>query len=88
MAHSEGKTQNRRKEQMVDIILLLMVIASAISLLVVSPQGLQKKAILALREYEDMELSRAHGRGEDGQAKAIPMNLSPSGSHPSGDWPM
>jgi len=44
---------------MVDIILLLMVIASAISLLVLSPRDLQKKAILALREYEDMELSRA-----------------------------
>jgi hypothetical protein len=40
---------------MVDIILLLMVIASAISLLIVSPRDLQKKAILALREYEDME---------------------------------
>jgi hypothetical protein len=44
---------------MVDIILLLMVIASAVSLLVVSPRDLQKKAILALREYEDMELSCA-----------------------------
>jgi hypothetical protein len=48
---------------MVDILLLLMVVASAISLLVVSPWGLQKKTILTLREYEDMELSR-----EDGQA--------------------
>jgi hypothetical protein len=70
---------------MVDIILLLMVIASAISLLVVSPRDLQKKAILALRECEEMELSSAHGRGE---ARATPMNLSPSGSHPSGDRPM
>jgi hypothetical protein len=41
---------------MVDIILLLMAIASAISLLVVSPRDLQK-AILALREYEGMEFS-------------------------------
>jgi hypothetical protein len=65
MAHSEGKSQNARKEPMVDIILLLLVIASAVSLLVVSPRNLQKKAILALREYEDIELSRAHGRGED-----------------------
>jgi len=65
-----------------------MVIASAISLLVVSPRALQKKAVLALREYEDMELSRAHGRGEDGQARAIPINLSRSGSHPSTDWPL
>ena len=73
---------------MVDIILLLMAIASAISLLVVSPRDLQRKAILALREHEEMELSHAHGRGEDGQAKAVPMNLGPSGSHPSTEWPM
>jgi hypothetical protein len=71
---SESKSQNSRKEQMVDIILLLMVIASAISLLVVSPRDLQRKAILALREYEGMELSRTHGRGEDGQATGNPIN--------------
>jgi hypothetical protein len=69
---------------MVDIILLLMAIASAISLLVVSPRDLQRKAIPALREYEEMELSHAHGRGEDGQARDIPMN-SRSGSHPLAD---
>ena len=73
MAHSERKSQDDRKEPMVDIILLLMVIASVISLLVVSPRDLQKKAILALREYEDMELSCAHGRGEDGEARATPI---------------
>jgi hypothetical protein len=71
---------------MVDIILLLMTIASAISLLVVSPRDVQRKAILALREYEEMELSRAHGRGKDGDARAIPMNLGRSGSHPSTEW--
>jgi hypothetical protein len=60
---------------MVDIVLLLMVIASGISLLVVNPRELRKKTVSALREYEDMELSRAHGRGEDGRARAIPMNL-------------
>jgi hypothetical protein len=43
---------------MVDIVLLLMVVASAISLLVVSPRDLQRKAILALREYEAMEPSQ------------------------------
>ncbi len=73
---------------MVDIILLLMAIASAISLLVVSPRDLQRKAILALREYEGMELSRAHGFGEDGQARAIPIDLSHSGSQPSTGWPV
>jgi hypothetical protein len=59
---------------MADIILLLMTIASATSLLVVSPRGLQRKAILALREHEEMELSHAHGRDEDGQTREIPMN--------------
>jgi hypothetical protein len=88
MVHCEGQSQNARKEPMVDIILLLMVIASAISLLVVSPRGLQKKAILALREYEDIEPSRAHGGDEDGLAKAIPINLGRSGSDPSADWPI
>jgi hypothetical protein len=58
---------------MVDIILLLMAIPSVISLLVVSPRDLQRKAILALRECEEMELSRANGRGEDGRAGAIAM---------------
>jgi hypothetical protein len=76
-AQSESNSRNSREEQMVDIILLLMVIASAISLLVVSPRDLQRRAILALREYEGMELSCTHGRGEDGEARAIP----------STDWP-
>ncbi len=73
---------------MVDIILLLMAIASAISLLVVSPRDAQRKAILALKEYEGMELSRALSSGEDGQARTIPMNLGRSASHPSTEWPM
>jgi hypothetical protein len=67
---------------MVDIILLLMAIASAISLLVVSPRELQRRTLMALREYDEMELPRAEGCGEDGQARLIPMNLGPSGSHP------
>jgi hypothetical protein len=56
---------------MVDIVLLLMAIASAASLLVVSPRDLQKKAILALREYEEMELSHASGREEGGQVSVV-----------------
>jgi hypothetical protein len=63
---------------MVDIILLLMAIASAISLPVVSPRDAQRKAILALKEHEEMELSRANGRVEEGQAAAISMNLGRS----------
>jgi hypothetical protein len=66
---------------MVDIVLLLMAIASAASLLVVSPRDLQKKAILALREYEEMELSHASGREEGGQVREIKLN-DRSGSHP------
>jgi hypothetical protein len=58
---------------MVDIILLLMALASAISLLVVSPRDLQRKAILALREYEEMELSRADCRGEDVVKRLDPL---------------
>jgi hypothetical protein len=69
---------------MVDIILLLMAIASAISLFVVSPRDSHRRAILALRECEETELSRAHGRGEAGQAGAIAMN-SRLGTHPLTD---
>jgi hypothetical protein len=56
---------------MVDVILLLMAIASALSLLVVSPRS---KAIQALREYKGTELSRVSGDGDDGQTRIIPMN--------------
>jgi hypothetical protein len=81
-----SRKQSSGKDQMVDIILLLMAIASAISLLVVSPREVQRRAILALKECEEMELSRAHGRGEDGQARAIPMNLGRSAPvYSSGD---
>jgi hypothetical protein len=73
---------------MVDITLLLMAIASAISLLVVSPRDLQRKAILALREHEEMELSPAHGPGEDPKAMAIPMNLDCSGAHQTTESPI
>jgi hypothetical protein len=69
---------------MVDIIVLLMAIASAMSLLIVRPRDLQRKAILALRNYEEMELSHARGRGEDEQAREIPMS-GRSGSHPLDD---
>jgi hypothetical protein len=76
---AESKAHERNK--MVDIILLLMVIASAVSLIVVNPRDLQRKAILALREYEKMELSHTLDRSEDGQSREIPLN-NPSGSHP------
>jgi hypothetical protein len=65
---------------MVDIILLVMAIASAVSLLVVSPRDLQRKAILALRECEQVEISHDSRRSEDGQAREIPLD-NRSGSH-------
>lgn len=69
---------------MVDIVVLLMAIASAMSLLIVRPRDLQRKAILALREYEEMELTHAHGHGEDGQSREVPLS-SRSGSHSLSD---
>ena len=50
---------------LLDILLLLMVIASAISLLIVVPRDMQKKALLALRE-KTWNSRASNGRGEDG----------------------
>jgi hypothetical protein len=44
---------------MVDIVLFAMVIASAASLLVVSPRRAQQKTLRTLREYNDRETMRA-----------------------------
>jgi hypothetical protein len=67
---------------LLDIILFLMVIASAISLLILVPRDLQKKAALALRE-KTWNSRAFNGRGEDRQASAIPISCGCSGSHPS-----
>jgi hypothetical protein len=72
---------------MVDIILLLMVIASATSLVVVCPRGLRKRTVAVLREHEEMEFSQTDGRGEHGQARTIPPNLIRASSHLATDWP-
>jgi hypothetical protein len=64
------ETKNRaRKEHMVDILLFAMVIASAVSLVVVSPRREQQKTLRTLREYDDTEhyVSR-RGLQEDGAA--------------------
>lgn len=45
---------------MVDIVVLVMVIASAVSLVVVSPQQAQQPALRALKEYKGMEPTRAY----------------------------
>jgi hypothetical protein len=44
---------------MVDIVLFAMVIASAASLLVVSPGQAQQKTLRTLREFNDIETMRA-----------------------------
>ena len=46
---------------MVDIVLFAMVIASAVSLVVVSPRQAQQEALRALRNYEDMSALHAYG---------------------------
>lgn len=69
-----------------DIILVLMVIVSGISLLIVVPRDLHNKAILALRQKTGNSRASNGGR-ENGQARAIPMSCGCSGSHPSTDGP-
>jgi hypothetical protein len=54
-----------RKEHMVDIMLLAMVIASAVSLVVVSPRQAEQKTLRALRGYDNMEPMPACGSGDD-----------------------
>ena len=44
---------------MVDLPLLAIVIASAVSLIVVSPRQARKKALRALREYDETEFVHA-----------------------------
>jgi hypothetical protein len=54
---------------MVELMLFVKVIASAISLLVVSPRKAHRKTLRALRGYDDMEAMLAIDRNE-GSAKA------------------
>jgi hypothetical protein len=69
-----------------DIVLVLMVIVSGISLLIVVPRDLHNKAVLALRQ-KARNSHASNGRGEQGQARANPMSCSCSGSHPPSDGP-
>jgi hypothetical protein len=69
-----------------DIILVLMVIVSGISLLIVVPRDLHKKAMLALRQ-KTRNSRTFNGRGQNGQARAISMSCACSGSHRSTDGP-
>ena len=50
---------------MVDLILLVMVIASGVSLLVVSPRQAPINGLPASTEEDDMESINTNGRDED-----------------------
>jgi alpha-D-ribose 1-methylphosphonate 5-phosphate C-P lyase len=54
------KSRVPEREHMVDLILFAMVIASAASLLVVSPRQAHQKTLRALREYDDIGPIRAY----------------------------
>jgi hypothetical protein len=69
-----------------DIVLVLMVIVTGISLLIVVPRDLHNKAVLASRQ-KARNSHAPNGRGENGQGRAIPMSCSCSGSHPPSDGP-
>lgn len=43
------------RNKMVDVMIFAMLIASAVSLLVVSPGDAQRKALCALRNYDETE---------------------------------
>ena len=63
-ASTPGNVRNEdaqlsRKEYMVDIPLLAMVIASAVSLIVVSPRKARQEALRALREYDEAKFVHA-----------------------------
>jgi hypothetical protein len=49
----------------VDVVIFAIVIASAVSLLIISPHEAQRKALRALRAYGENEALPTGGRGED-----------------------
>jgi hypothetical protein len=50
---------------MADVVIVAMAIASAVSLLIVSPHEAQRRALRALSAYGETEALPAGGRGED-----------------------
>ena len=50
---------------MVDIVLFAMAIASAVSLVVVSPRQAKQETLRALRDYDDTLSLHAYGADED-----------------------
>jgi hypothetical protein len=61
---SETKSKALGAESMVDILLFAMVIASTISLVIVSPRPAQQKALRALKSYDDPLSLRGSSAGE------------------------
>jgi hypothetical protein len=57
---TEPRAGAPERKHMVDIMLFAMVIASAASLLVVSPRQARQKTLPTLREYNDIEATRAY----------------------------
>jgi hypothetical protein len=50
---------------MADVMILAIAIASAVSLLIISPHEAQRKVLRALRAYGEAEALPTGGRGED-----------------------
>jgi hypothetical protein len=50
---------------MADVVIIATAIASAVSLLIVSPHEAQRRALRALRAYGETEALPTGGRGED-----------------------
>jgi hypothetical protein len=53
-----GVTDQIGKEEMVDVVIFAMFIASAVSLLVISPRHAQRDALRALRDDSETESDR------------------------------
>jgi hypothetical protein len=54
---------------MVDILLFGMVIASAVSLIVVSPRQANQETLRALRDYDEMLALHVYGADEDSRKR-------------------
>ena len=63
------------KEHMVDVVLFAMVIASAVSLVVVSPRQAQQETLRAMRNYEDVLALPACGPDEDSKGTDAPVEF-------------
>jgi hypothetical protein len=61
---------------MADVMIFAIAIASAVSLLIVSPREAQRKALRALRAYGETEALAIGGHGEDFAGPARDMFTS------------